>query len=91
LAGFDFYIILPQHWLFPANGDVVEGKRRAEEYLNLHGTYHSVEEAWARGRDELANGDLCDLPPDMSSSIVSSRCSPSIRSDRGRGGVQTVA
>lgn len=39
----NFYLIPPEHWLFPAHGDVVEGKRRAEEYLTVHGSYEGAE------------------------------------------------
>ncbi len=39
----NFYVIPPERWLFATHGDVVEGKRRAEEFFNAHGTYDGAE------------------------------------------------
>lgn len=39
----NFYLIEPDKWLFPSHGDVVEGKRRANEYFERHGTYDGAE------------------------------------------------
>lgn len=39
----DFYLIPPDKWLFPAHGDVVDGRRRAEEYKASHGSYDGAE------------------------------------------------
>jgi type I restriction enzyme M protein len=39
----NFYLIEPDKWLFPSHGDVVEGKRRANEYFDRHGTYEGAE------------------------------------------------
>lgn len=39
----NFYLIEPDKWLFPSHGDVVEGKRRANEYFERHGTYNGAE------------------------------------------------
>ena len=38
-----YYLISPKDWLFPAHGDVMDGKRRAEEYLKAHGTHEGAE------------------------------------------------
>jgi type I restriction enzyme M protein len=38
-----FYSILPDQWLFPHHGDVADARRRAEQYLRLHGTYEGAE------------------------------------------------
>ncbi len=39
----NFFLIEPDKWLFPSHGDVVEGKRRANEYFERHGTYEGAE------------------------------------------------
>ncbi len=39
----NFYLIEPDKWLFPNHGDVVEGKRRANEYFERHGKYEGAE------------------------------------------------
>jgi len=39
----NFYTLEPAQWLFPTHGDVIEGKRRAEEYFATHGTYEGAE------------------------------------------------
>jgi len=39
----NFYLIEPDKWLFPSHGDVVDGKRRANEYFERHGTYEGAE------------------------------------------------
>jgi type I restriction enzyme M protein len=39
----NFYIVTPDEWLFTSHGDVVEGRRRAEKYYALHGTYEGAE------------------------------------------------
>lgn len=39
----DFYLIPPDKWLFPAHGDVADGRRRAEEYKASHGSYNGAE------------------------------------------------
>lgn len=39
----NFYLIEPDKWLFPTHGDVVEGKRRANEYFERHGKYEGAE------------------------------------------------
>ena len=38
-----FYLISPEQWLFPTHGDVVNGKRRAEEFLAAHGSCDKAE------------------------------------------------
>jgi type I restriction enzyme M protein len=38
-----FYTIAPELWLFPTHGDVADGKRRAEEFFKIHGTYEGAE------------------------------------------------
>ena len=38
-----FSLIPPDQWLFATHGDVVEAKRRANEYKNQHGTYEGAE------------------------------------------------
>jgi type I restriction enzyme M protein len=38
-----FYLIPPEKWLFPTHGDVVDGRRRAEQYMQLRGTYEGAE------------------------------------------------
>jgi N-6 DNA methylase/type I restriction and modification enzyme subunit R-like protein len=38
-----FTQISPNDWLFPTHGDVLEGKRRAQEWFDLHGTYDGAE------------------------------------------------
>lgn len=39
----DFELIPPDQWLFPGHGDVLDGKRRAEEWFKNHGTYDGAE------------------------------------------------
>lgn len=39
----NFYIVLPNDWLFSTHGDVAECRRRAEEYFANHGTYDGAE------------------------------------------------
>jgi type I restriction enzyme M protein len=39
----NFYVIPPEAWLFPHHGDVMDGKRRAEEYLAVNGSYDGAE------------------------------------------------
>ena len=39
----NFYLILPEDWLFPAHGDVIDGKRRASRYLDAHKSYEGAE------------------------------------------------
>lgn len=39
----NFFVIPPERWLFPTHGDVMESKRRAEEYFRTHGTYEGAE------------------------------------------------
>lgn len=39
----NFFLIEPDKWLFHSHGDVVEGKRRAQEYYERHGTYEGAE------------------------------------------------
>lgn len=39
----NFYLIPPEHWLFSTHGDVVEAKRRAQEYFKAHGAYEGAE------------------------------------------------
>lgn len=39
----NFYLIEPDKWLFPNHGDVVEGKRRANDYFECHGKYEGAE------------------------------------------------
>lgn len=39
----NFSLIPPDQWLFPAHGDVMEAKRRAEEWFQQHGTYEGAE------------------------------------------------
>lgn len=39
----NFFLIPPDEWLFPAHGDVVDGKRRAEDYRQQKGTYEGAE------------------------------------------------
>jgi type I restriction enzyme M protein len=38
-----YYLIPPSSWLLPTHGDVVEGKRRADEYKKVHGSYDGAE------------------------------------------------
>jgi type I restriction enzyme M protein len=38
-----FFLVPPENWLFPHHGDVLDGKRRAQEYLILHGSYERAE------------------------------------------------
>lgn len=39
----NFELINPKDWLFSTHGDVLEGKRRAEEYFLQHKTYEGAE------------------------------------------------
>lgn len=39
----NFVVIPPERWLFATHGDVVEAKRRAEEYFKTHGTFDGAE------------------------------------------------
>lgn len=39
----NFFLIKPQDWIFPSHGDVVEGKKRAKEWFEKHGTYEGAE------------------------------------------------
>ncbi len=39
----DFFLIPPDEWLFPTHGDVIDGKRRAAEWLTQHGSYQGAE------------------------------------------------
>lgn len=39
----DFFIVEPDQWLFPAHGDVVEAKRRAEIWKQAKGSYIGAE------------------------------------------------
>ena len=39
----NFFLIDPEHWIFPTHGDVTEGKRRAKEYFDRHGTHEGAE------------------------------------------------
>jgi len=39
----NFFLIPPDLWLFSTHGDVGDGKRRAAEYLTVHGTYEGAE------------------------------------------------
>ncbi|MEH1926291.1 restriction endonuclease subunit M [Nostoc sp.] len=39
----NFFLIDPQRWMFSTHGDVVEGKRRAQEWFDRHGTYEGAE------------------------------------------------
>ncbi|MXW63673.1 MAG: N-6 DNA methylase [Bacteroidetes bacterium SB0662_bin_6] len=39
----NYYLVLPEDWLFPGHGNVMDGKRRAEEYFEIHGTYDGAE------------------------------------------------
>jgi len=39
----NFFLIDPEKWLFSTHGDVVEGKRRAQEWFDRHGTYEGAE------------------------------------------------
>ncbi len=39
----NFYLIKPNKWLFSSHGDDAEGKRRANEYYDRHGTYEGAE------------------------------------------------
>lgn len=38
-----FELIPPDQWLFPAHGDVMDAKRRAEEWRSVKGTYDGAE------------------------------------------------
>ncbi|WP_186209383.1 restriction endonuclease subunit M [Burkholderia gladioli] len=38
-----FYQIPPNEWLFPNHGDVIDAKRRADNWLNTNGTYDGSE------------------------------------------------
>lgn len=39
----DFFLIPPNEWLFPTHGDVLDGKRRAEEWLAMRGSFEGAE------------------------------------------------
>jgi type I restriction enzyme M protein len=39
----NFFLLEPDHWLFSTHGDVLEAKRRANEWKNQHGTYDGAE------------------------------------------------
>ena len=39
-----YYTIEPKDWLFPTHGDVVEAKRRAQAWFEVHGTYNGAEQ-----------------------------------------------
>ena len=39
----EFHIISPSKWKFETHGDVLEGKRRADEWLKARGTYEGAE------------------------------------------------
>lgn len=39
----NFFLIPPEAWLFPTHGDVVEAKRRAEDYRQQTGSYDGAE------------------------------------------------
>jgi type I restriction enzyme M protein len=39
----NFFLVPPEAWLFPTHGDVVEAKRRAEEYRQQKGSYEGAE------------------------------------------------
>ena len=38
-----YYLVPPSDWFFSSRGDVIEGKRRAEEYRKTHGGYEGAE------------------------------------------------
>lgn len=38
-----FFLIPPADWLFPNHGDVIDCKRRAEEWKRIHGDYQGAE------------------------------------------------
>lgn len=35
----NFFVIVPDQWLFAAHRDVVDGKRRAQDYFDAHANY----------------------------------------------------
>ncbi|MBN3890295.1 MAG: hypothetical protein HWQ43_14385 [Nostoc sp. JL31] len=39
----NFFLIDPKQWMFSTHGDVVEGKRRAQEWFGRYGTYEGAE------------------------------------------------
>ena len=39
----EYYLIPPSDWLFPSHGDVVDAKRRAEQYFLNNGTYEGAD------------------------------------------------
>ena len=39
----NFFLIEPDQWLCSTHGDVVEGKRRAKEWFDRHGTHEGAE------------------------------------------------
>lgn len=39
-----YTLVEPKDWLFSTHGDVVEGKRRAEEWIKTHGSYEGAEQ-----------------------------------------------
>jgi type I restriction enzyme M protein len=39
----DYYLIPPSDWLFPNHGDVVDAKRRAEQYFLTYSTYEGAD------------------------------------------------
>lgn len=39
----NFFLIKPDEWLYQSHGDVVDGKRRAKEYFDHHGSYKGAE------------------------------------------------
>ena len=39
----NFVLIPPEQWLFPTHGDVIDGKRRAQEWFERHGNYEGAE------------------------------------------------
>lgn len=39
----DFILIPPDQWLFPGHGDVLDGKKRAQAWFDVHGTYDGAE------------------------------------------------
>ncbi len=38
-----YYEILPDDWLFPTHGDVLDAKRRASDYLSQNGSLEGAE------------------------------------------------
>jgi len=39
----NFTLIPPDQWLFSSHGDVMEARRRADEWYEQHGTYEGAE------------------------------------------------